>query len=97
MTSRPHATMKRNPPLQRAVHRVISEAMRIFCTDIESPILRRRAVMRVYITLYGGISLYAAGVLDQPSDDRLICGTRGDERAVVNTSRLDSAHSAHHC
>jgi len=72
MTSRPHATMKRNPPLQRAVHRVISEAMRIFCTDIESPILRRRAVMKVYITLYGGISLYAAGVLDQPSDDRLI-------------------------
>ena len=72
MTSRPHATMKNNPPLQRAVHRVITEAMRIFCADIESPILRRRAVMKVYITLYGGISLYAAGVLDQPSDDALI-------------------------
>src|SRR5216684_5429856 len=27
MTSRPHATMKHNPPLQSAVHKVITEAM----------------------------------------------------------------------
>jgi Tetracyclin repressor-like, C-terminal domain len=72
MTSRPHATMKHNPPLQQAVHKVISEAMRIFARDIESPAERRRAVMKVYITLYGGISLYAAGVLDQPSEKALI-------------------------
>ena len=72
MTSRPHATMKHNPPLQRAVHKVITEAMRIFCRDIEAPAERRRAVMKVYITLYGGISLYAAGVLDQPSEKALI-------------------------
>ena len=43
MTSRPHATMKKNPPLQAAVHKVISEAMRIFCQDIEAPAERRRA------------------------------------------------------
>jgi AcrR family transcriptional regulator len=72
MTSRPHATMKHNPPLQAAVHKVITEAMRIFCRDIETPAARRRAVMKVYITLYGGISLYAAGVLDQPSEKTLI-------------------------
>jgi AcrR family transcriptional regulator len=72
MTSRPHATMKRNPPLQSAVHKVITEAMRIFAGDIESPAARRRAVMKVYITLYGGISLYATGVLDQPSEKALI-------------------------
>lgn len=72
MTSRPHATMKHNPPLQQAAHKVISEAMRIFCADIESPAARRRAVMKVYITLYGGISLYATGVLDQPSEKALI-------------------------
>jgi AcrR family transcriptional regulator len=72
MTSRPHATMKHNPPLQTAVHKVITQAMRIFCQDIESPAERRRAVMKVYITLYGGISLYAAGVLDQPSEKALI-------------------------
>jgi AcrR family transcriptional regulator len=72
MTSRPHATMKHNPPLQAAVHKVISEAMRIFARDIESSAERRRAVMKVYITLYGGISLYAAGVLDQPSEKALI-------------------------
>ena len=72
MTSRPHATMKHNPPLQAAVHKVITQAMRIFCQDIESPAERRRAVMMVYITLYGGISLYTAGVLDQPSEKALI-------------------------
>ncbi|MEP6839500.1 MAG: TetR/AcrR family transcriptional regulator [Bradyrhizobium sp.] len=72
MTSRPHATMKHNPPLQSAVHKVITEAMRIFCQDIESPAERRRAVMKIYITLYGGISLYATGVLDQPSEKTLI-------------------------
>ncbi len=47
MTSRPHATMKHNPPLQTAVHRVITEAMRIFCRDITGPAARRRAVMKV--------------------------------------------------
>jgi AcrR family transcriptional regulator len=72
MTSRPHATMKHNPPLQSAVHKVITEAMRIFCRDIATPAERRRAVMKIYITLYGGISLYAAGVLDQPSEKALI-------------------------
>ncbi len=72
MTSRPHATMKLNPPLQKAVHKVITEAMRIFARDIESSAERRRAVMKVYITLYGGISLYATGVLDQPSEKALI-------------------------
>src|SRR5882757_8463603 len=72
MTSRPHATMKRNPPLQTAVHGVITQAMRIFCQDIQTPAERRRAVMKIYITLYGGISLYSAGVLDQPSEKALI-------------------------
>ena len=72
MTSRPHATMKHNPPLQTAVHGVITQAMRIFCQDIPAPAARRRAVMKVYITLYGGISLYATGILDQPSEKALI-------------------------
>jgi len=66
MTSRPHATMKHNPPLQSAVHKVITEAMRIFCRHIETPAARCRAVIKVYITLY------AAGVLDQPSEKALI-------------------------
>ena len=46
--------------------------MRIFCRDVETPAARRRAVMKVSITLYGGISLYAAGVRDQPSEKALI-------------------------
>ena len=72
MTNRPHATMKNNPPLQTAVHKVIAEAMRIFCQDIDASAERRRAVMKVYMILYGGISLYAAGILDQPSKKALI-------------------------
>jgi AcrR family transcriptional regulator len=72
MTSRPHATMKYNPPLQQAVHKTITEAIRIFAPDALSSAERRRAVMKIYISLYGGISLYAAGVLDQPSEKALI-------------------------
>src|SRR5256884_6901808 len=79
MPGRRDATMKLKPPLQAAVHKVITEAMRIFARDIESPSERRRAVMKVYITLYGGISLYAAGVLDQPSEKALIA-----ELSVMN-------------
>src|SRR6266704_6589397 len=45
MSSRPHATMKHSRPLQSAGHKVITQAMRIFCQDIESPAERRRAVM----------------------------------------------------
>lgn len=72
MASRPHATMKNNPPLQIAVHKVLTEAMRIFCADINNSAERRRAVMRVYMILYSGISLYAAGILDLPSEKALV-------------------------
>jgi hypothetical protein len=50
--------------------------MRIFARDIESPAERRRAVMKVCITLYGGISLYARR-------KGAYCGTGGDEREAV--------------
>jgi len=33
-----------------------------FLRDIETPAERRRAVMKIYIRSYGGISLYASGV-----------------------------------
>jgi hypothetical protein len=77
VASAPHPCARRMPT--SAVHKVITEAMRIFCRDIETPAKRRRAVMKIYITLYGGISLYAAGVLDQPSDKALIA-----EHAAMN-------------
>lgn len=72
ITSRPHGTMKHTPPLQTAAHKVITEAMRIFCAGIASSEERRRTVMKVYVILYGAISLYAAGILDQPSEKALI-------------------------
>lgn len=72
ITSRPHGAMKHSPPLQAAAHKVITEAMRIFCAGIVSSEERRRTVMKVYIILYGAISLYAAGILDQPSEKALI-------------------------
>src|SRR5260370_9110765 len=62
MSSRPHATMKHNPPLQSAVHKVITEAMRIFCRDIATPAQRRRAAIKIYIHLSGGTSLYSRRV-----------------------------------
>src|SRR5215218_3773003 len=41
MTSRPHATMKFNPPLQAAVHSVITEGFRLF-TDPKQHSAERR-------------------------------------------------------
>jgi len=72
MVSRPHGSMKNNPVLQAAVHQVITEAMRIFCPQIETPAERRRVVMKVYMILYGGISMYAAGILDLPNEKTLV-------------------------
>lgn len=72
MVSRPHATMKNCPPLQTAAHKVITEAMRIFCRPDMTAAERRRTVMKVYVIHYGGISLYASGILDQPNEKALV-------------------------
>lgn len=72
MTSRPHGTMKLNPPLQSAAHKVITECMRLFTTPDQSSAERRRAVMKVFIIHFGGITQYANGILDQPNEDALV-------------------------
>ena len=72
MTSRPHATMKFNPPLQAAVHSVISEGMRLFTRAEQTPAERRRAMMKVFIIHFGGITQYVNGILDLPSEDALV-------------------------
>jgi len=72
MKSRPHATMKARPDLQRAVHLTIAEAMRLFGRPDRSPAENRRAVMQVVILLHGGIALHQAGILDVAGDEGLI-------------------------
>lgn len=72
MMSRPHGRMKENPPLQAAAHEVITEAMRLLCRPEQSSEERRRTVMTGYIILSGGITQYAAGILDLPDEDALI-------------------------
>tara|TARA_R110000772_G_scaffold52228_13_gene119805 strand:- start:6344 stop:6901 length:558 start_codon:yes stop_codon:yes gene_type:complete len=68
MMSRPHATMKDKPALQTAVHLSITEAMKHFTDPNEHSEMKRRSVMKMIILLHGGISLYASGILDVPSD-----------------------------
>lgn len=72
MTSRPHATMSDFPALQTAVHRVITEAMSYFGSPSADPEDNRRAVMRAYIILHGGLTLSQSGVLDIASNEALI-------------------------
>ena len=90
MTSRPHATMKHNPPLQTAVHKVITEAMRIFCRDIESP---GRAAPRGHEGLHHAVWRHfalchrRARPAQREGADR---GTLGHERGAVNADRLDT-------
>jgi len=85
MASRPHGTTKHNPPLQAAVHNVITEAMRVFCHAGQSSAERRWTVMRVYMIHDGGISLHVSGILDLPNEKALIA-----ELAAM-TSRVSAA------
>jgi AcrR family transcriptional regulator len=64
MTSRRHATLYRTPDLQAAVHGVITEALRLFGNPARTSAENRRAVMKSYILLHGGITLHRAGILD---------------------------------
>jgi AcrR family transcriptional regulator len=72
MESRPHATMKRKPALQRAVHLAIAEALRLIGHGERTSAANRRAVMKMLILLHGGIALHGAGVLDVDGDAGLI-------------------------
>jgi AcrR family transcriptional regulator len=72
MKSRPHATLKARPDLQRAVHATIAEAMRLFGRTERTPDENRRAVMRVIILLHGGITMHRSGILDVAGDEGLI-------------------------
>jgi AcrR family transcriptional regulator len=72
MESRPHATMKQKPSLQRAVHLGITEALRLFGRPELSSAENRRAVMKVLILLHGGLSMHGAGILDVDGDEGFI-------------------------
>ena len=72
MESRPHATMKLKPSLQRAVHLGITEALRIFGRPGLSSTENRRAVMKVLVLLHGGLSMHGAGILDVEGDEGFI-------------------------
>jgi AcrR family transcriptional regulator len=72
MKSRPHATMKERPDLQRAVHLTIAEAMRLFGRPDRTSAENRRAVMQVVVLLHGGITLHQAGILDVAGDEGLV-------------------------
>jgi AcrR family transcriptional regulator len=82
MKSRPHATMKLKPTLQKAVHLGITEALRLFGRQDQGSEDNRRAVMKVLILLHGGIALHQAGILDVPGDTGLI----NELQAMVRSS-----------
>ena len=72
MTSRPHVTMSKHPPLQSAVHLVITEAMRVFARPGEDASARRRTVMKMYMLLFGGITFHSMGILDVDGEASLV-------------------------
>jgi AcrR family transcriptional regulator len=72
MTSRRHATLYRTPELQAAVHEVITEALRLLGRPEHTAMERRRAVMKAYILIHGGIMLHRAGILDVPGARGLV-------------------------
>ncbi len=72
MTNRPHATMSETPPLQTAVHRVITKAWNLFGDPEGSSAQNRKTVMAIYMLLHGALSLRGNGILDLESDQTLI-------------------------
>lgn len=72
MTSRPHATMKGKPELQKAAHLVITEAIRLFSDQAAPTREKKRSVFKIHMLLHGGLSLYQSGILDMPSDKAFV-------------------------
>lgn len=72
MTSRPHATMKEKPKLQKAAHLVITEAIRLFSDQAAPTDEKKRSVFKIHMMLHGGLSLYQSGILDMPSDKAFV-------------------------
>lgn len=70
--SRPHATMKDKPSLRAAAHICIGEALRLFSRSGRTSDENRRAVMKMLMLLYGGISMYRGGILDMPDDETFV-------------------------
>jgi len=83
MTSRPHGTMKEKPALQKAVHLVITEAIRIFSDPAATTDIKKRSVFKIYMLLHGGLSLYQSGILDMGSDQTFM----GELIAMVEEAR----------
>lgn len=72
MTSRRHATLYATPALQAAVHEVITEALRLLGRPEHTASERRRAVMKAYILIHGGVTLHRARILDVPGAAGLV-------------------------
>jgi AcrR family transcriptional regulator len=72
MKSQPISAINRKPGLQRAIQLSVKESARLFCDPNAGPIENRRAVIKVLILLYGGISMYIEGILEVSGEDELI-------------------------
>ena len=72
MKSQPISAINRKPRLRQAIQLSVKESARLFCDPNAGPIENRRAVIKVLILLYGGISMYIEGILEVSSEDELI-------------------------
>jgi AcrR family transcriptional regulator len=72
MKGQPISAINRKPGLQQAIQLSVKESARLFCGPHASPKENRRAVIKVLILLYGGISMYQEGILEVSDEDELI-------------------------
>jgi len=97
MTSRPHATMKHNPPLQSAVHKVITEADADFLPGYrDAGGAAARGDENLHHSLWRNFAL-CRGCARPARRERADRGTFGHERRVVNAAGLDAGGRAYHC
>jgi len=72
MMAQRNESMFSDPGLGAAVQRLISLSLAMFATKNRSADANRRAVMRVWMLIHGGISLHLNGALEPRSDDAFI-------------------------
>lgn len=72
MMSRSHAQLEDLPALRAGADAVIAASIALLAPTIEGKDEKRRAVMRHWMLMHGGISLHAAGVLRSRSDRAFI-------------------------
>ena len=82
MMSRTNDAIDADPALRAAADRVIAESLRLLAPGEPNETQARRAVMKVWMALHGGVALYQAGMIKA----RNVAAFIGEMTAILDNS-----------